>query len=85
MTGEETPWARARVSVDVWERAFHHATIEYEAAVRAVAERFEQADHASWLEARDQAAVARRRIAAISRGDRTAIDETLRDRRSWRR
>jgi len=85
MSDEETPWGRARISIELWERALDHATIDYEAAVRAVAERFEQADRAAWLETRDRAAVARQRIAAIGRGERTAVGDALRDRRSRRR
>lgn len=85
MIGEETPWVRAGVAVGVWEGALEHAVSDYEASVCAVAEGFERADRASWLKARDQAAVARRRIAAIGRGNRVAIADTLRDHPRLRR
>ena len=80
---DPTPWVRARVSLAVWERAVDAATIEYEAVVRRIAEIYQQGNLPAWRDGRHMTSLARRRVAAVLRGDEHAVARVLRERRSW--
>jgi hypothetical protein len=80
---DPTPWERARVPLAVWEKAVDAATIEYEAVVRRVAEIYQQRNLAAWRDGREMTSLARRRVAAVLRGDEDAVGRMLRERRSW--
>jgi hypothetical protein len=77
-----TPWERAQVSIELWEKAVDTATIDYEALGRRLAEIYEQRNIAAWLDAREMTSLARRRVTAILHGDRDTTERVLRGRRS---
>jgi len=77
-----TPWQRAGVPIEVWEKAIDVSTADYEALVRRLAEIYAQRNISAWIDGRRMAALAHRRIVAIMRGDRNASDRVLRARRS---
>jgi hypothetical protein len=78
-----TPWERAAISIELWERAVDVATVDYEAIVRRLAEIYEQRNVAAWRDARTLTSLARSRVAAVLRGDADTIGRVLRGRRSW--
>jgi hypothetical protein len=78
-----TPWERASISIEVWERAVDASTVDYEALVRRLAEVYEQRNVAAWRDARNLTSLARSRVAAVLRGDVGTIERVLRSRRSW--
>jgi len=78
-----TPWERASVSIELWEKAVDLSTIDYEALVRRLAEIYEQHNVAAWRDARKLTEMARRRVNTVMLGDRDAIERVLRARRSW--
>jgi len=78
-----TPWERACVSIELWERAVDVSTIDYDALVRRLAEIYEQRNVAAWRDARNLTSLARSRVAAVIRGDADTIERVLRGRRSW--
>lgn len=80
---DPTPWERARVPLAVWERAVDAATIEYEAMVRRIAEIYQQGNLPAWQDGRQMTSLARRRMAAVLRGDEHVVERVLRERRSW--
>ena len=80
---ELTPWERASISIELWERAVDAATVDYEALVRRVAELYAQRNLAGWRDARSLTSLARTRVAAVLRGDGGTIERVLRSRRSW--
>jgi len=80
---ELTPWERASISIELWERAVDAATVDYEALVRRLAELYEQRNVAAWRDARSLTSLARTRVAAVLRGDVGTIERVLRSRRSW--
>jgi hypothetical protein len=67
--GDPTPWRRASVSLEIWEKAVDLAVVEYEALVRRIAEIYEQGNLPAWLDARDMTSLARRRLTAVQFGD----------------
>ena len=75
-----TPWQRAGVPVELWEKAIDVSTADYEALVRRLAEIYAQRNLGAWIDGRRMAALAHRRIVAIKRGDRNASDRALRGR-----
>jgi hypothetical protein len=77
---DETPWERARLSLETWERALMFATSDYESFVERVAEAFERHDRESWFDARECARLGYRRIVGIHLGEREMIERAL-----WRR
>jgi len=77
---DETPWERARLSLETWERALLLATLDYECFVEKVVEAFERRDQASWFDARECARLGYRRIVGIQLGEREMIERAL-----WRR
>lgn len=79
---DPTPWERARVTLAVWEKAVDAATIEYEAVVRRIAEIYQQGNRPAWRDTRQMTSLARRRMAAVLRGDEDAVEGMLRLRRS---
>jgi hypothetical protein len=78
-----TPWERASVSIELWERAVDVSTVDYEALVRRLAEIYEQRSPAAWRDARKLTSLARSRVAAVLHGDSDTIERVLRGRRSW--
>lgn len=78
-----TPWERASISIEMWERAVDASTVDYEALVRRLAEVYEQRNVAAWRDARNLTSLARSRVAAVLRGDIGTIERVLRARRSW--
>jgi len=78
-----TPWERASISIELWERAVDAATVDYEALVRRVAELYAQRNLAGWRDARSLTSLARSRVAAVIRGDAGTVERVLRSRRSW--
>lgn len=78
-----TPWERASISIEMWERAVDASTVDYEALVRRLAEVYEQRNVAAWRDARNLTSLARSRVAAVLRGDLGTIERVLRARRSW--
>lgn len=82
-TGDDsTPWERASVSVELWERAVDLSTIDYEALVRRLVEIYEQGNIAAWLDARELTSLGRQRLKAVLHGDRDVIDRVVRARGS---
>lgn len=77
---DETPWERARISLEMWERALMFASSDYEGFVEKVAEAFERRDRESWFDARECARLGYRRIVGIHLGEREMIERAL-----WRR
>jgi hypothetical protein len=77
---DETPWERARISLETWERALRLATLDYEGFVEGVVEAFERRDQDSWFDARECARLGYRRIVGIQLGERDMIERAL-----WRR
>jgi hypothetical protein len=77
---DETPWARARLPLETWERALLFATLDYESFVDRVEEAFERRDLDSWFDARECARLGYRRIVGIQLGERDMIERAL-----WRR
>jgi hypothetical protein len=77
---DETPWERARLSLETWERALLLATLDYERFVEMVVEAFERRDQESWFDARECARLGYRRIVGIQLGERDMIERAL-----WRR
>jgi hypothetical protein len=77
---DETPWERARLSLETWERALLLATLDYESFVEKVVEAFERRDRESWFDARECARLCYRRIVGIQLGEREMIERAL-----WRR
>ena len=77
---DETPWERARLSLETWERALLFATLDYESFVEKVVEAFERRDRESWFDARECARLGYRRIVGIQLGEREMIERAL-----WRR
>jgi hypothetical protein len=78
-----TPWERASVSIERWERAVDISTVDYEALVRRLVEIYEQRNAGAWRDARRLTSLARNRVAAVLHGDPDTIDRVLRGRRSW--
>jgi hypothetical protein len=79
---DRTPWERASLPIELWERAVDVATVDYEALVRRLAEIYEQGNVAAWIDARQLTSLARHRLFAVVTGDRDTIDRVLRARRS---
>jgi hypothetical protein len=77
---DETPWERARISLETWERALRLATLDYEGFVERVVEAFERRDQDAWFDARECARLGYRRIVGIQLGERDMIERAL-----WRR
>jgi hypothetical protein len=77
---DETPWERAHISLETWERALLQATLDYEGLVEKVVEAFERRDRESWFDARECARLGHRRIVGIQLGERDMIERAL-----WRR
>jgi len=77
---DETPWGRARLPLETWERALLLATLDYERFVEMVVEAFERRDQESWFDARECARLGYRRIVGIQLGERDMIERAL-----WRR
>jgi len=77
---DETPWERARLSLETWERALLLATLDYESFVEKVVEAFERRDRESWFDARECARLGYRRIVGIQLGERDMVERAL-----WRR
>lgn len=78
-----TPWERASISIELWERAVDVSTVDYEALVRRLAEIYEQRNAAAWRDARTLTSLARSRVLAVVRGDPNTIERVLRGHRSW--
>jgi hypothetical protein len=78
-----TPWERAAISIELWERAVDVSTADYEALVRRLNEIYEQRNAAAWRDARRLTSLARSRVAAVLHGDPDTIERVLRGRRSW--
>ena len=78
-----TPWERASVSIELWEKAVDVSTVDYECLVRRLTEIYEQRNVAAWRDARRLTSLARSRVAAVIHGDPNTIDRVLRGRRSW--
>ena len=77
---DETPWERARVPLETWERALLLARFDYESFVEKVVEAFDRRDRESWFDARECARLGYRRIVGIHLGEREMIERAL-----WRR
>ena len=80
---DPTPWERAGIPLEVWENAVDVATADYDALVRRLADIYAQGNLAGWSDGHDMTRLARRRISAVVRGERDAVDRVLRGRRSW--
>ena len=80
LVNDETPWEKARLSLETWERALLLATLDYESFVEKVVEAFERRDLLSWFDARECARLGYRRIIGIQLGERDMIERAL-----WRR